>query len=60
MTAISDDDPFVEDTTANTRAWQDKLGAKVVVVPGAQHFNGAQQPAVFQALVEMCGGEADG
>ena len=34
-------------------------GAKVVVVRGAQHFNGAQQPAVFRALVEMCGGEAD-
>lgn len=59
VSVISDDDPFVEDTAANTRAWQEKLGAKVVVVRGAQHFNGAQQPAVFRALVEMCGGEAD-
>ena len=51
---ISDDDPFVADTAANQRAWEEKLGATVFVIPGVQHFNGAQQPAVLKRLIEMC------
>ena len=50
---ISDNDPFVSGTAANKHAWEEKLNAKVFVIPGAQHFNAPQQPAVLRTLLEM-------
>jgi len=51
---MSDNDPFVADTVANQKAWEEKLNARVLVIPGAQHFNAAQQPAVLRTLIELC------
>jgi predicted alpha/beta hydrolase family esterase len=51
---ISDNDPFVAGTAANRQAWEEKLKATVFVIPGAQHFNAAQQPAVLRTLIELC------
>jgi uncharacterized protein len=51
---ISDNDPFVAGTAANQQAWEERLNATVFVIPGAQHFNAAQQPAVLRMLIERC------
>jgi serine hydrolase len=51
---ISDNDPFVADTAANRHAWEERLNATVLVIPGAQHFNTVQQPAVLRTLIELC------
>lgn len=50
---LSDDDPFTADTDGNARAWRARLGAEVTVVPGAQHFNRSEEPAVLEAVREM-------
>ena len=47
---LSDNDPFTSDFRENGRLWTERLGAEVVLVPGARHFNGAQEPAVREAL----------
>jgi hypothetical protein len=47
---LSDNDPFTSDYEKNGRLWQERLGAEVVRVPGARHFNGAQEPSVLEAL----------
>jgi len=47
---ISDDDPFTADHAA-TRARFEQLGAVVTLVPGGRHFNGAEEPAAWQALL---------
>lgn len=47
---LSDNDPFTADHEGNRRAWQERLGAEVALVPGARHFNGTEEPAVLAAL----------
>jgi hypothetical protein len=47
---LSDNDPFTSDHRENGRLWSERLGAQVVLVPGARHFNAAQEPAVLSAL----------
>jgi predicted alpha/beta hydrolase family esterase len=49
---LSDDDPFTSDAAANRRAWEERVGAEVRMVPGAKHFNAAEEPAVLEALIE--------
>jgi uncharacterized protein len=50
LVLLSDNDPFTSDFRENARVWTERLGAEVVLVPGARHFNGAQEPAVREAL----------
>ena|SRR5919199_3215186 len=52
VTLISNNDRHTADWNTNRRLWKERLGAEVVVVPGANHFNDAQQPAVLQALLD--------
>ncbi len=47
---LSDNDPFTSDFARNRALWKERLGAQVVLVPGARHFNAAQEPAVLDAL----------
>jgi len=53
VTLISDNDPFTSDHTENQRLWEERLGARVVVVPGAQHFNLSPQPPVLEQLTQL-------
>jgi len=52
---LSDNDPFTADHAANRAAWEARLGAEVRLAPGAQHFNGAEEPAVLATLLERFG-----
>lgn len=49
---LSDDDPFTLDHAA-TRARFEAVGAVSHLVPGARHFNAAQEPAVLAALERL-------
>jgi hypothetical protein len=49
---ISDNDRHTSDWQANRSAWQDRLGAAVEIVPGANHFNGEQYPIILQSLLD--------
>lgn len=50
---LSDNDPFTADAEANARLWTERLGARVRVVPGAEHFNHAEAPAVLETLERL-------
>ena len=50
LVLLSDDDPFTRDHAGNASLWRERLGADVVLVPGARHFNAAHEPAVLAAL----------
>lgn len=47
---VSDDDPFTADTSANAALWRERLDARVTIVPGAKHFNRAEEPTVLAVL----------
>lgn len=36
---ISDNDPYTSDTQKNKKLWEDRLNAKVFIIPDAKHFN---------------------
>lgn len=48
---LSDNDPYTPETEANVEAWRTRLGAEVVLVPGARHFNEDEEPAVLEAVL---------
>lgn len=50
---LSDDDPFTSDHETNARLWRERVGAEVRLVPGAKHFNGAEEPVVLEALLAL-------
>lgn len=50
---LSDNDPFTADWQANAAQWRDRLDARVESVPGAQHFNGAEEPAVLALVLAL-------
>ena len=56
---MSDNDRHTSDWQANRVAWQDRLGASVVIVPGANHFNGEQYPVILQTLLDHFGKQGD-
>jgi len=47
---LSDDDPFTRDHAGNAALWRERLGAEVVLVAGARHFNASEAPAVLATL----------
>lgn len=51
---LSNNDPFTQNWQKNCEEWMAQLNAEVTVVPGAKHFNGEQEPAVFEALLKLC------
>jgi len=50
VVVLSDGDPFTTDWRRNTRLWEERMGAEVVVVPGGRHFNNPREPAILDAL----------
>jgi uncharacterized protein len=56
---MSDNDPHTADWRANSAAWQERLGAEAVLVPGGQHFNGPRYPIILQTLLDHFGGQGD-
>lgn len=50
------DDPFTADYVANAELWRTRLGARVVAVPGAKHFNATREPAVFDRIDDIAAG----
>jgi serine hydrolase len=52
---MSDNDPFTSDHARNRRLWEERLGAHVVLAPGARHFNNPREPAVLETLLTHFG-----
>lgn len=50
---LSTNDPYTADHHSNAARWREQLDAEVVMVPEAQHFNGVQQPIVFEQAREL-------
>ena len=42
VSILSDNDPYTSDTQSNKKQWEENLSAKVVIVPGAKHFNDSE------------------
>jgi len=55
---LSDNDPFTADHARNRRLWEERLGAEVVLAPGARHFNNPREPAVLETLLSHFGSAA--
>ena len=55
---LSDNDPFTSDHVRNRRLWEERLGATVLLAPGARHFNNPREPAVLDALLAHFGSAA--
>lgn len=53
---LSDNDPFTRDHADNASRWE-ALGARVTTVPGAKHFNGAEEPEVLEAVAQELAGK---
>jgi len=47
---LSDDDPFTSNHLANAALWRNNLGAEVVLISGAKHFNTSEAPDVLETL----------
>ncbi len=47
---LSDDDPFTSNHLANAALWRNSLGAEVVLISGAKHFNVGAAPDVLETL----------
>lgn len=52
---LSDNDPFTSDSVRNRQLWEERLGAEVVLAPGARHFNNPHEPAVLETLLSRFG-----
>jgi len=52
---LSDDDPFTRDAAETRRRFVEALGAEVQIVPGRQHFNAPEEPAVLTAVIRLLG-----
>ncbi|MFL5345598.1 MAG: RBBP9/YdeN family alpha/beta hydrolase [Hyalangium sp.] len=52
---LSDNDPFTSNYVRNRRLWEERLGATVLLAPGARHFNNPREPAVLEALLSHFG-----
>lgn len=50
---ISDNDQFTSDYQGTKKAFEDHVGAKVQVIPGAKHFNEAIEPTVQSLILSM-------
>lgn len=50
---LSDNDPFTSDHTRTAELFRSRLDARVVMVPGAKHFNGTEEPAVLELLTKV-------
>lgn len=48
---LSDNDPFTADFGRSAADFRERAGASVTVVPGAKHFNAAEEPAVLAAVL---------
>jgi uncharacterized protein len=48
---VSDNDPFTADFLRTAEDFRTRAGVEVVIVPGAKHFNAAEEPRVLSALV---------
>lgn len=51
ITLISDNDPYTSDTFFNKKLWEEKLNAKVLIVPGAKHFNNEGADYIISELL---------
>lgn len=47
---LSDNDPFTADFQETAAWFRERLAADVTVVPGAKHFNAAEEPRVLDAI----------
>ena len=56
---ISDDDPFTGDWRANAAAWRERMGADVVLAPGAKHFNATHHPIIVETMLERFHGTGE-
>jgi serine hydrolase len=52
---LSDDDPFTRDAEETRRRFVEALGAHVEIVPGRQHFNASEEPAVLDTTLRLLG-----
>ena len=59
IAVMSDNDRHRKDWRANRQSWEERLGAEVVLVPGASHFNDEQYPALLQMLLAHFGSSAE-
>jgi predicted alpha/beta hydrolase family esterase len=48
---ISNNDHLTHDWVSSRQLWEQRMGAQVIVVEGADHFNGQECPAILQALL---------
>jgi uncharacterized protein len=55
---LSDNDPFTAGHARNRQLWEERLGAEVVLTPGARHFNNPREPAVLETLLSRFGSAA--
>jgi len=55
LAIVSDNDPFTSDWKRNQQLWEERLNAKVVVVPGGKHFNEKQEPVVLTHVKGLFG-----